>query len=131
MDWKIDVIAIPVSDICEAMKFYEKQLGFRVDFDYESPSDDYRLVLLTPPGSTCSISLGTRNTNATPGSLPGIQLSVTDIVAARATLLERGVAVSVIQHMDDDGVLNNGSGGPGHSLFFFIDPDGNGWEVRG
>jgi len=96
MDWKLELVAIPVSDVDRAKAFYTEKAGFNADHDYRV-SDEIRFVQLTPPGSACSIVLGNGITDAPPGSVPGVQLVVADIDAARAELVERGVEVSEVQ----------------------------------
>ena len=128
MDWKLEVVVVPVSDIDRAKRFYGEQCGFNVDVDRTSPvSPDARIVQLTPPGSACSITLGPRV--AEPGSLKGIQLCVSDVEAARAELVGRGVEVSPVRHLED-GVWKDGKGEPWNSFIFFADPDGNAWTVQ-
>jgi catechol 2,3-dioxygenase-like lactoylglutathione lyase family enzyme len=117
MDWKLELVAIPVSDVDRAKAFYADQLGFNADHDH-TVSDDIRFVQLTPPGSACSIALGKGIVDAAPGSVQGMQLVVADINAARAELVERGVDVSEVQEF------------PWGSFVFFRDPDGNGWAVQ-
>ena len=116
MDMKIELIAIPVTDIDRAKDFYVK-VGFNADHDH-TVSDEIRFVQLTPPGSDCSIALGTGLSGMEPGSVQGLQLVVSDIEAARAELVERGVDVSEVQVFDWG------------SFVFFSDPDGNGWAVQ-
>jgi catechol 2,3-dioxygenase-like lactoylglutathione lyase family enzyme len=128
MDWKLEVVVVPVSDVDQAKRFYSEQLGFVVDVDHR-PSAPFRVMQLTPPGSACSVTIGTGLTQMAPGSLQGLQLVVSDIEAARAELVERGVEVSPIQHFDD-GVAVEGRGGDWNSFIFFSDPDGNGWTVQ-
>ena len=117
MDWKLDVVAVPVSDIDRAKAFYTDQVGFDADHDH-TVSDEIRFVQLTPPGSACSIALGKGIVDTAPGSARGLQLVVPDVEAARAELVERGVEVSDVQHF------------PWGSFVFFDDPDGNGWAVQ-
>lgn len=117
MDWKLEVVAVPVSDIDRAKAFYTDQVGFNADHDH-TVSDEIRFVQLTPPGSACSIALGTGIVDTAPGSARGLQLVVPDVEAARAELVERGVEVSDVQHF------------PWGSFVFFDDPDGNGWAVQ-
>jgi catechol 2,3-dioxygenase-like lactoylglutathione lyase family enzyme len=117
MDWKLELVAIPVTDVDRAKAFYTEKVGFNADHDLQV-SDDLRFVQLTPPGSACSIALGTGIVNTPPGSVQGMQLVVPDIEAARSELVERGVDVSEVQ------VLDWGS------FVFFGDPDGNGWAVQ-
>jgi catechol 2,3-dioxygenase-like lactoylglutathione lyase family enzyme len=117
MDFKLELVAVPVSDVDRAKQFYTEQAGFNADHDHQV-TDQLRFVQLTPPGSACSISIGEALTTSAPGSLQGLQLVVSDINAARAELAERGVEVSEIQDF------------PWGSFVFFTDPDGNGWAVQ-
>lgn len=117
MDWKLELVAIPVSDVERAKAFYSEQAGFVVDHDHEV-SDEIRFVQLTPPGSACSIALGKGLVDTPPGSVQGMQLVVSDVHAARAALAGRGVEVSEVQDF------------PWGSFVFFRDPDGNGWAVQ-
>jgi predicted enzyme related to lactoylglutathione lyase len=117
VDWRLELVAIPVSDVDRAKAFYTEQVGFNADHDHQV-SDDLRFVQLTPPGSACSISLGTGISDAEPGSVRGMQIVVSDINAAHDELVERGVDVSDVQHF------------PWGSFVFFSDPDGNGWAVQ-
>ncbi|MCA1738281.1 MAG: VOC family protein [Actinobacteria bacterium] len=117
MDWKLELVAIPVSDVDRAKAFYAEKVGFNTDHD-QRVGDEIRFVQLTPPGSACSVALGTGIINTPPGSVQGLQLVVSDIEAARAELVERGVEVSEVQHFDWG------------SFVFFSDPDGNGWSVQ-
>ena len=128
MDWKLEVVVVPVTDVDRAKRFYSEQAGFVVDHDTKI-SDDMRVAQLTPPGSACSIVVGTGIVDMPPGSLKGLQLVVSDIEAARAELVERGVAVSPVQHYEG-AVLVDGHGGDWNSFIFFSDPDGNGWVVQ-
>jgi catechol 2,3-dioxygenase-like lactoylglutathione lyase family enzyme len=129
MDWKLEVVPVPVSDVDRAKRFYSEQLGFVVDLDTQI-SDEIRLVQLTPPGSSCSIHLSTGILEKMlPGVLEGLQLVVSDIEAARAELVERGVEASPIQHMEG-GEWVEGRGGEWNSFVFFSDPDGNGWVLQ-
>src|SRR4051812_17790553 len=114
MDWRIELIAVPVSDVDRAIGFYRDKAGFDLDHDH-TVSDEIRFVQLTPPGSACSISIGTGLTDATPGSLQGLQMVVDDIETAHAELSGRGVDVGEIQDF------------PWGRFVFFKDPDGNGW----
>jgi len=129
MDWKLEVVPIPVSDVDRAKRFYDEQIGFVVDLDAQL-DDEIRLVQLTPPGSACSIHLSTGIPNMPPGVLEGLQLVVSDIEAARAELVERGVEASPVQHIVDDGAWVEGRGGDWNSFVFFSDPDGNGWVLQ-
>jgi catechol 2,3-dioxygenase-like lactoylglutathione lyase family enzyme len=117
MDWKLELVAIPVSDVDRAKDFYTEKAGFNADHDHRV-SDEIRFVQLTPPGSACSIAFGTGVSDAAPGSVQGLQLVVSDIQAAHTELVERGVEVSEIQDFDWG------------SFVFFSDPDGNGWAVQ-
>jgi predicted enzyme related to lactoylglutathione lyase len=117
MDWKLELVAVPVSDVDRAKAFYSEQAGFAVDHDHRV-SDTIRFVQLTPPGSACSIAIGSGLVETQPGSAQGLQLVVPDVEAARAELVERGVQVSEIQDF------------PWGSFVFFSDPDGNGWAVQ-
>jgi catechol 2,3-dioxygenase-like lactoylglutathione lyase family enzyme len=128
MDWKLEVVVVPVSDVDRAKEFYAEKAGFVVDVDQRF-GEAFRVVQLTPPGSACSITIGTGLVDSTPGSLKGLQLVVSDIEAARAELAERGVDVSNVRHMED-GAWVEGPGGPWNSFFFFEDPDGNSWAVQ-
>ncbi len=130
MDWKLELVVVPVSDVDRAKQFYAEQLGFVVDVD-ASPREDFRVVQLTPPGSACSISIGQGLTEAVPGTLQGMQLCVGDIDAAHAQLVERGVDVTPIRHVDrEQGGWEDGKGGRYNSFIFFKDPDGNGWAIQ-
>jgi catechol 2,3-dioxygenase-like lactoylglutathione lyase family enzyme len=128
MDWKLEVVVVPVSDVDRAKRFYSERLGFVVDVDHRA-GEDFRVVQLTPPGSACSITIGTGLVKSPPGSLQGLQLVVSDIEAARTELVARGVQVSEIQHFVD-GVPHEGRGEDWNSFIFFSDPDGNGWTVQ-
>ncbi len=128
MEWKFEVVPVPVSDVDRAKRFYSEQAGFVVDLDVRI-SDEVRLVQLTPPGSACSIHLNTGIAGPPPGSVQGLQLVVPDIEAARAELVERGVEAGPVQHVDD-GVWVEGRGGDWNSFVFFSDPDGNGWVLQ-
>jgi catechol 2,3-dioxygenase-like lactoylglutathione lyase family enzyme len=131
MDWKIEVVTIPVSDIERARDFYSEKVGFVVDIDFKV-SDDVRLVQLTPPGSACSIHLGTSTIAMEPGSIDGVFLVVGDVRAARAELMERGVDVGDVQ-VFDEGAYRPAREGENLDLVgrvFFSDPDGNRWCVQ-
>ena len=117
MDWKLELVAVPVTDVDRAKRFYTDQVGFNADHDHKI-SDDLRFVQLTPPGSACSIALGTGVTDAAPGSVRGLQVVVADIDAARAQLADAGVDVSEVQDF------------PWGRFVFFADPDGNRWAVQ-
>jgi catechol 2,3-dioxygenase-like lactoylglutathione lyase family enzyme len=134
MEWTLEVIVVPVSDVDRAKDFYADKAGFKVDVDTQV-APGIRIVQLTPPGSRCSITLAEGLPGAPgqsrpqPGSLTGLQLCVTDIAAAREELVGRGVAVSAVQHAGAEG-WSEGPGGPWNSFMFFTDPDGNGWTVQ-
>ena len=117
MDWKLELVAIPVSDVDRAKAFYTEKAGFIADHDH-SVGDGIRFVQLTPPGSACSIALGTGLVDTQPGSVQGMQLVVSDINAAHAELVDRGVEVGDVEEF------------PWGSFVFFKDPDGNGWAVQ-
>lgn len=129
MDWKLELIVVPVSDIDRAKAFYLDNVGFKLDVDH-SAGEDFRVVQLTPPGSACSIAL-MRNGSA-PGSLQGLHLVVEDVEAAQAELAERGVEVSEPFHFGEAGQTP----GPDpqrqnyNTFCSFADPDGNGWLVQ-
>jgi catechol 2,3-dioxygenase-like lactoylglutathione lyase family enzyme len=117
VDYKLELIAVPVSDPDRAKAFYAEQAGFNVDHDHRV-SDDLRFIQCTPPGSACSITFGVGIARTPPGSLQGVQLVVSDIEAAHAELAGRGVEVSDVQDF------------PWGRFVFFSDPDGNGWAVQ-
>ena len=117
MDWKLELIAVPVTDVDRAKAFYVDQVGFNADHDHRV-SDEMRFVQLTPPGSACSIAIGTGIMDTVPGSVQGLQLVVTDADAARAHLIEHGVEVREVQEF------------PWGRFVFFNDPDGAGWAVQ-
>jgi catechol 2,3-dioxygenase-like lactoylglutathione lyase family enzyme len=117
MDWKLELVAVPVSDVDRAKDFYANKAGFNVDHDH-TVSDDIRFVQMTPPGSACSIAFGKGISETAPGSAQGLQLVVEDIDAARAELNERGVDTGDVQDF------------PWGRFVFFSDPDGNGWSVQ-
>ena len=134
MDWKLELVTVPVSDIDRAKAFYTEKVGFEVNTDNEVPG--FRVVQLTPPGSACSIFLGKDIPAAPPGSAHGLHLVVTDIEQARKELVDRGVEAGEIVHFGSTGQVP----GPDpdrsdyNSFVFFNDPDGNSWavqEVRG
>ena len=129
MDWKLEVIVVPVTDVDRAKAFYADQLGFVVDVD-SSPAPDVRVVQLTPPGSACSIMVGKGiGDNAVPGTLKAGQICVGDIEAAHAQLVARGVDCTSVRHMGASG-WEDGKGGDWNSFVFFDDPDGNSWAVQ-
>ena len=117
MDWKIELVNIPVSDVDRAKAFYVDKVGFNADHDHDI-GGGVRFVQLTPPGSACSISIGTGLSDAPPGSVKGVQIVVADADAARAELVSRGVDASEVQDF------------PWGRFVFFSDPDGNAWAVQ-
>ena len=131
MDLKLELVLIPVSDVDRAKTFYVDKVGFNLDVDHR-PSETFRVVQMTPPGSACSITVGTGITDATPGSVRGTHLVVSDIEVARAALLDREVDVSEIRHLESSGWV------PGphpdrsdyESFADFSDPDGNTWVLQ-
>lgn len=128
MDWMLELVVVPVSDVDRAKQFYSERVGFGVDLDSQF-GDGVRVVQLTPPGSACSVSIGSGLIDSEPGSLQGVQLVVSDIEAARGELVERGVEVGEIYHFED-GAKAAGKGGRWNSFMAFSDPDGNGWVVQ-
>jgi catechol 2,3-dioxygenase-like lactoylglutathione lyase family enzyme len=134
--FSVEVLTLPVRDVERAVRFYVDQVGFKLDVDY-SPNDVFRVVQLTPPGSSCSIQVGRGLTDAPAGSLRNTYLVVTDLKAARSRLLERGVEVSEIRHKTPIGTWD-GSFAPGldtargdyASFANFSDPDGNSWVLQ-
>ena len=122
MDYRLEVVTVPVSDVDRAKAFYTDRMGFNSDHD--TWIDEHtRVVQLTPPGSACSIVIGTGVVDTEPGSVKGLQLVVTDMEAARAEYAERGLDVGETQVL-------GAPGRPGFKFVFFIDPDGNGWAVQ-
>ncbi|HXA34335.1 MAG TPA: glyoxalase superfamily protein [Acidimicrobiales bacterium] len=117
MDFKLELVIVPVSDVDRAKAFYVDQVGFNADHDF-TVSDEVRFVQLTPPGSACSIAIGKGLSDAEPGSVQGMQVVVTDIEAARAELVQRGVEATDVQEF------------PWGQFVFFNDPDGNRWSVQ-
>jgi predicted enzyme related to lactoylglutathione lyase len=117
MDWKLELVAVPVSDVDRAKAFYTERVGFVADHDHRV-SEEVRFVQLTPPGSACSIAIGQGITSAAPGAVDGLQLVVADIEDAREELVGRGVEVSEVKEF------------PWGSFVWFSDPDGNGWAVQ-
>ena len=131
MNWTLEVVVVPVSDVERAKAFYAEQLGFNVDHDTKV-SADLRVVQLTPPGSGCSVVIGKGLVEMAPGSLKGLQLVVRDIYQAHAQLVARGVAVSEIQVLGPHGSrpARDGDDLNNVGFLFFSDPDGNGWAVQ-
>jgi catechol 2,3-dioxygenase-like lactoylglutathione lyase family enzyme len=131
VDLKLELVLVPVSDVDRSIRFYTENLGFNLDVDHRA-GDNFRVVQLTPPGSACSITIGTGLGLAAPGSVRGLHLMVTDIEAARAALHGRGVDIGEVQH------LESGSWAPGPepahadygSFAHFSDPDGNTWALQ-
>ena len=117
MDWKLELVAVPVTDVDRAKDFYTEKFGFNLDHDHQV-NDDLRFVQLTPPGSACSIAIGTGIVDAEPGSIKGLQLVVSDIEAAHKELSDRGVQTSDVQDF------------PWGRFVFLADPDGNGWSIQ-
>jgi predicted enzyme related to lactoylglutathione lyase len=117
VDWKLELVAVPVADVDRAKAFYVDQVGFNADHDHRV-SDTMRFVQLTPPGSACSIAIGQGIMDTPPGSVQGLQMVVSDIEAARGQLAGRGVEVGDVQDF------------PWGRFLFFMDPDGNGWAVQ-
>jgi len=117
MDFKLELVSVPVTDVDRAKAFYTEKAGFNADHDHKV-SDDMRFVQCTPPGSACSIAFGKGIATTEPGSVQGLQLVVSDVEAARAELSGRGVDVSDVQDF------------PWGRFVFFSDPDGNGWAVQ-
>lgn len=131
MDFKLELVLMPVSDVDRAKAFYTEKAGFNLDVDHRA-GDDFRVVQLTPPGSACSLTVGKGITDAAPGSVRGTHLVVSDIEAARAALVGRGVEVSEIRYMES-GQWKTGAD-PQHrgynSFADFSDPDGNAWILQ-
>ena len=131
MDWKLELIAVPVSDVDRAKSFYLDQLGFELLVDH-SPNDSFRIIQLTPPGSACSIAFGKGLQSGEPGSVKGLHLVVADIEAARAELTARGAEIGALRHMGPSGWVDGVD--PAHtdynSFAEFADPDGNVWVLQ-
>jgi catechol 2,3-dioxygenase-like lactoylglutathione lyase family enzyme len=117
MDWKLELVAVPVSDVDRAKAFYVDKLGFNADHDHRV-NEQLRFVQLTPPGSACSIAIGQGITAAAPGSVEGLQLVVADVAAAKKELAARGLEVGAVQEF------------PWGKFIFFADPDGNRWAIQ-
>jgi catechol 2,3-dioxygenase-like lactoylglutathione lyase family enzyme len=122
MDMKLEVVPLPVRDVDAAKDFYSAKVGFTVDHDV-SPAENMRIVQMTPPGSACSVVIGTGLPLGEPGSVKGVQLVVEDLDAVRSELAGRGVSISEVQQMGPEGT-------PGSRFCFFDDPDGNMWAVQ-
>jgi len=117
MDWKLELVVIPVSDVDRAKSFYTEQVGFVADHDHQV-SDGLRFVQITPPGSACSIAFGEGIVEGAPGSVKGLQVVVPDARAAHTELSARGVEVSDVEEL------------PWGTFVYFRDPDGNGWALQ-
>jgi catechol 2,3-dioxygenase-like lactoylglutathione lyase family enzyme len=128
MQYRLEVVVVPVSDVDRAKRFYAEQLGFSVDVD-DARNEQFRIVQMTPEGSGCSVTIGKGLTDMAPGSLKGLQLSVADIEATRAELAARGVPVGPVQHHDGTGFVD-GKGETWNAFVFFQDPDGNSWAIQ-
>jgi len=133
MDLKLELVLLPVSDVDRAKAFYVDKCGFNLDVDHDV-NEEFRVVQMTPPGSECSITIGRGMTDAAPGSYRGTHLVVSDIEAARAALVERGVDVSEIRHFDREAGNWKPGPDPQHSKYNsfadFADPDGNTWVLQ-
>jgi catechol 2,3-dioxygenase-like lactoylglutathione lyase family enzyme len=131
LDFKLELVLIPVSDVDRAKAFYVEKCGFNLDVDHQ-PSEEFRVVQITPPGSACSFTFGIGITDAAPGSYRGTHLIVTDIEAVRAELVGHGIDVSEVRHMGPDGWEPGPD--PEHqdygSFADFSDPDGNTWVLQ-
>jgi catechol 2,3-dioxygenase-like lactoylglutathione lyase family enzyme len=122
VDYRLEVIGVPVADVDAAIEFYTAKVGFHLDHDVQ-PGPEMRVVQLTPPGSPCSIVIGKGMPLGEPGSTNGLQLVVEDIDQARADLAARGVDITPVQQLGPEG-------SPGSRFAFFADPDGNGWALQ-
>ena len=131
MDMKLELIVLPVADVDRAKAFYVDRLGFHLDVDTR-PNEQFRVVQMTPPGSACSITVGTGIGQGEPGSVKGLHLVVSDIEAAHAHLAERGVEASEVFHFGAEGRADgpDPQRGSYNSFVTFDDPDGNGWVVQ-
>ena len=131
MDFKLELVLIPVADVDRAKEFYVEKCGFKLDVDHQ-PNDEFRVVQITPPGSACSLTIGIGITDVEPGSYRGTHLVVADIEAARAELVGRGVEVSDIRYMSSEGWKPGAD--PAHtdynSFADLADPDGNTWVLQ-
>jgi catechol 2,3-dioxygenase-like lactoylglutathione lyase family enzyme len=132
MEWKLELLVVPVSDVDRAKEFYVERAGWELTVDHQ-PNESFRVVQVCPPGSACAIAFGIGMGDMTPGSLRGLHLVVDDMEAARAELVERGVETSEPYHLDRSGTRSDGVD-PTHqdyaSFMDFADPDGNAWLVQ-
>ena len=131
MDWKIELIVVPVTDVDRAKKFYGEQLGFNITVDVQN--GDFRVVQAEPPGSGCSIAFGPTLNTMEPGALHGVHLIVNDIEAAYAVLSERGVELGPLHHFEQTGEQKPGvspNRADYESFGSFRDPDGNSWVLQ-
>jgi catechol 2,3-dioxygenase-like lactoylglutathione lyase family enzyme len=131
MDFKLELVLLPVSDVDRAKAFYTEKAGFHLDVDHRV-GDNFRVVQMTPPGSACSVTIGVGVTDATPGSVRGLHVVVTDIEAARKELVGRGVQVSALRYLGPNG-WTEGADSEHHdyqSFADFSDPDGNTWMLQ-
>jgi catechol 2,3-dioxygenase-like lactoylglutathione lyase family enzyme len=128
VDWKIEMIPVPVTDVDRAKEFYADKLGFPVDVDH-SAGETFRFVQLTPSGSGCSLGFGTGVSAMKPGDLNGVQIVVDDVQQAREELVGRGVDASPVYHFEDGGQVD-GPGEAWNSFVDFRDPDGNRWVLQ-
>jgi catechol 2,3-dioxygenase-like lactoylglutathione lyase family enzyme len=128
IEFKLELVVVPVTDVDRAKAFYADRCGFHVDVDHQ-PSPEFRVVQLTPPGSGCSVTIGIGVSTMAPGTLKGVQLCVADIDAAHALYAAQGVPVTPVRHHDGTGMVD-GRGDDWNNFFFFDDPDGNSWAVQ-
>ncbi|GHE66605.1 glyoxalase [Streptomyces longispororuber] len=135
MEWTLEVVLLPVSDLDRAKDFYENKCGFKADLDGEV-APGVRVIQITPPGSRCSLAMtagmppAPGQERAEPGSLQGLQLCVTDIEAAHAELSGRGVDITPVRHLGPEGWTEGRGEAPWSTFCFFKDPDGNGWALQ-
>ncbi len=133
MDFKLELVLLPVADVDRAKAFYTENLGFALDVDHQ-PNDEFRVVQMTPPGSACSVTIGIGITDAEPGTYRGTHLVVSDIEAACAQLVERGVEVGEVRHFDREKGEWRPGPDPEHGDYMsfadFADPDGNTWVLQ-
>ena len=127
MDWKLEVVIVPVTDVERSKEFYNGKLGFPIDVDTQV--GPMRIIQMTPTGSGCSVTIGSGLSQAEPGSLKGVQISVADIDAARAELVGRGVDVTPVRHLEG-GTWVDGKGEDWNSFMTLDDPDGNTWTIQ-